>query len=197
MEAQALGELRPDIKKVFFLNLVKVALIIGILAGSIYFVKYTIKIQDTLDDIKLGFQELGMQLSPPSESEVIRWLIISVSVVSLVLLLANYIMLGKVRYVFYRDRLSLYKSFLMVSIKEQTIPYGSIAKVSYEGSALNTGTVILEISGMNQKEVRLEYIDNADQAVANIQRIIENYRAEYYAQYAQDKRLGNIVSQLG
>ena len=196
MEEQALGELRPNIKKIFLLNMLKIGFAVGVIITAVAFLNYMIDIKEVYKGIQEGFSGIGIQFSPPSQTQIIMWVTIALFGMGIFLMLFNYIALGKVRYIFYSNRLALYRSFLMIQVKEDMIPYSNIVKVSFEKAFPNTGNIALELSGMEQKEIKLQFIDNAVQAVANIQRLIQNYKASYYAQYAQDQRLGNIVDQL-
>lgn len=194
--SQPIGELRPDIRKVFLFNVLKVggisAAIIAVIAG----LNSMVDIEGVYSNLQLGFNELGIKLSPLSPSTVIMWATFGLFGITIFILLFNYIALGKVRYVFYNDRVVMHQSVFMIQVKEMAIPYSNIVKVSSEKSVFNTGNITLELSGMDKKEAKLKFINYAQQAVANIQRLIQNYKASYYAQYAADQRIGNITGQL-
>ena len=197
MESQALGELRPNITKDFLFNVLKAGTVVAIIIAASMFLNYMINLQDLYNNIQLGFSELGIKFSPPSQTEIMMWITFALFGIAIFILLFNYIALGKVRYVFYSDKLVMYTNFLMLQIKEVAIPYANIVKVSFEKAFLNTSNITLELSGMKKKEIKLKFIDSAEQAVANIQSLLQNYKANYYAQYTRDQSLGNIVGQLG
>lgn len=194
--SQPIGELRPDIRKVFLFNVLKVGGISAALIAVIAGLNSMVDIGGIYSNLQLGFNELGIKLSPISPSTVIMWATFGLFGITVFILLFNYIALGKIRYVFYNDRVVMHQSVFMIQVKEMTIPYSNIVKVSFEKSIFNTGNITLELSGMDKKEAKLKFINYAQQAVANIQRLIQDYKASYYAQYAENQRLGNITGQL-
>ena len=50
----------------------------------------------------------------------------------------------------------------------------------------------LELSGMKESKVELEFIDNVEQTVKYIQSIIQNFRNIQQAQFAEKYKIGKI-----
>lgn len=190
-------EIKPNIKKVFLMNVIKIVSVAAFISLlDILFVRIIGK--DFFQDVLAGLNvtaEFSMW-------HFTLWSILAIVVIITVVLITNYFVLGNVRYEFYPDKIIHYKSMLFVLLKSKEIPYGNIARINfdYEGflnSLFNTGTITIELSAMKEKELKMEFIDNAEQVVRYIQGMIQNYKTRYYAQRTEGYRVDNIFNREG
>ena len=189
MEAP-IAEIKPNIKKAFTLNLLIVGAIVILIIALLIYLNSVVGLDIFLD----AFKEIGINISTAS---LLAYSIFIILFLTALLLISNYVTLGKVSYTLYPDKIFYNKSLFIAQITDKTIPYANITKISYEKKAfLNTAKIILELTGMKESKVELDFIDDADAVVRKIQELIREYRAKYYAQYSQDYRYQSIMDQL-
>lgn len=186
MEAP-IAEIKPNIKKAFLSNILLVFVIVALIIGTLIYLNSVVGLDIFLD----SFKEIGVVISP---SSLLFWFISLILFFTILSLILNYIALGKITYTFYPDKMVYGRSFFIMQLSDKTIPYANIAKVSYESkSFLNTAKVGLDLTGMKESKIEIDFIDDAQEVVKRIQELIANYRANYYAKYAQDYRYQNIM----
>ncbi|MBU0628679.1 MAG: hypothetical protein KKC75_05785 [Nanoarchaeota archaeon] len=189
MEA-ALAEIRPNVKKAFISNLVFVGITVTLIIGIVLYLNSIVGLDVFLDT----FREFGIEVSA---SSIIRWFIFFVILFTVLLLIKNYASLGKVAYTLYPDKLVYSKSLLIFQVSAKEIPYQNIAKISYEKkSTLSAGKIVIDLTGIKETKMELEFIDNPEEVMKQMQDAINKYRANYYAQYSQDYRFQNIMSKF-
>jgi len=74
--------------------------------------------------------------------------------------------------------------FVLIDSKE--VPYNNISRIGfgYEGflnSLFKTGAITLELTAMKEKELKMEFIDNAEQVAKYIQKMIGEFKSRYYS----------------
>ncbi len=186
MEAAA-AEIKPNIKKAFVLNILVIGGIVALVIASSIYIHTIVGLGIFLD----AFRELGIIISP---TRMLSSFIGFVFFLTGILLILNYVALGKITYTLYPDKLEYSRNLFILELSSKTIPYANVAKVYYESKAfLNSAKVILELTGMKESKVEMDFIDNAQEVVQEIQRLIANYKADYYARYSQDYRYQNIM----
>lgn len=186
MEAP-IAEIKPNIKKAFILNIMFVGAIVFLIISSLVYIHSIVGLKVFID----AFKELGYNISP---SSLLAYSIILTLFVTAILLILDYVALGKISYTIYPDKMVYSKNFFIMQISDKTIPFANITKISYERKIfLNSAKVIVELTGMKENKIEMNFIDNADNVVREIQNLIREYRARYYAQYSQDYRYQNII----
>lgn len=186
MEA-AIAEIKPNITKAFISNLISVGVIVVLIIGVLVFLNEVVGLEIFLE----AFGELGVTISAAS---LLYWSISLILFFTLLLLILNYINLGKVSYTLYPDKIVYSKIFFMTQLSEKIIPYPNITKITYEDkSLLKTSKIILELTGVKKSRMELDFIDNAEEIVKQIHDLITKYRANYYAKYSQDYRFQHII----
>ena len=185
---EQVAEITPNVKKLCILSSIQIIIVAGAIIGFVIYLDSIVDFQSMLD----VFKEFGaptMLFSP-----VITWFIIGGIALTILVLVLNYLTLGKVRYVFYEDRLICYNNFLIMEVSRTEIPYANITKVNVdEPNTIKNANIKIELTGMKKKNVVLQFIDNAANVAAGIQNIIDTYRANYYAQYAQDYKMQQVA----
>jgi len=189
MEAPV-AEIRPNVNKAFILNIL---FVLGIVVGIIVLLAYInslVGLGVFLDILK----EFGVDFSPMA---LLGYGIGSILLFTGLLLILNYLSLNKAYYTLYRDKIVYSRSLFIIQISEQAIPYANIAKISYERKPfLNTSKIILDLTGMKPDKLKMDFIDNAEEVVGKLHGLIREFRANYYARYAQDYRMQNIMDKL-
>jgi len=186
MEAP-IAEIKPNIKKAFILNI----LIVG--GGVILIIALLIYLNSIVGlDIFLDtFAELGIFISPTA---VLFYFIGFILFITAFLLILNYVALGKTGYTIYPDKIVYSRSLFIMQISDKTVPYANIAKITYERKPfLNTAKIIVDLTGMKENKVELNFIDDAEEVAKKLQELVREYRSKYYARYSQEYRYQNIM----
>ncbi len=185
MEAP-IAKIKPDIKKAFIYNILLVAVVVVLIIGTLIYLNIIVGLDIFIDT----FEQIGITISTTS---FISWSIFLVLLFTALLLILNYVNLGKLTYTLYPDKILYSKSFFIMQISNKTIPYANIAKITYEDKALlNTSKITIELTGTKEPKIELDFIDNAEEVVGKIQELIRNYKADYYARYAQERRINKL-----
>lgn len=179
--------LSPDKKKVLALNAIKIIFVASVFIGiSIYLNEI-----GTLENALFVFEMFGTKVDT---SKIVGYLIsgiVAVSLVSIILIFLNYA--GR--------RCAFYGSFLIKHRKtgEKQIPYDSILSVSFNKQGVsnklfNIGTINITLN--DESKDKIEYVDDPEQAHAQIQSIMNNYKMKRYSQFEQQGRVENILERF-
>lgn len=184
---EKLYEIKPNLKKAFWSGVLRMIVIAGIILGLFYYLK------------SLGIFEVFLELSAEVGFEIpITTINIIVPVIAAMVVLIGalyaYLRWSQVRYVCYNDHLSLYKSFMIYQIREIQILYWNIKSVALDPKQAKC--IKIEAGGLEKGFVKLEYLDNATEAVAAIQELIKRFKASYYADFYKQQKIDNIKEQL-
>jgi len=189
--------LRPDTRKSFLFNVFKIVGAVALIIGIVFYINYVVDMSIFFDALKI----IGININIAQKALLIQF-IIAVIVITGLLLTLNYLSLNKERYVFYEDKLVYYKNFLLIMIHKTEIPYQNIIRVNFdndifdahvEGGMLAKGTINIELTGMEEKNIKLEFIDDTKTAVKNIQTLLTKYKTKAYARYIEKNKINNIV----
>jgi len=189
MEAP-IAKIKPNIKKAFIFNIIIVGGIVLLIIVLLIILHRLVGLDLFLD----VFNQLGFEISTTS---LLFYSIFAVIFVTGLLLILNYVALGKISYTLYPDKIVYSKSFFILHISDKTIPYANITKITYENKPfLNTAKIIFELTGMKENKTEVDFIDNAEEIIRKIHELIRNYRANYYARYSQEYRYQNIMDKF-
>jgi len=183
--------IRPNLSKILLKNIFTIIFSVGILIGILFFLNYSVG----LDVFMTVFETFGMEVDP---SKLLFQAIGVISGVALLLILSNYVSKLKVRYEFHNDRL-IYKSQLLE--KEKTILYRNITRVSFDKEGLfnkiyHVGTIIIDLSGVKEAKLELEFIDNVEQNVQIIHNYVQQYTYLRQAQFTENYKINNIMNRF-
>jgi uncharacterized membrane protein YdbT with pleckstrin-like domain len=159
--------IRPNIKKIYLRNLFS---IIGAVLLIIILLWIT-NILVGLDVFLVPFETFG---DAPTQFEILFYPTLVIVGIILYLLIGNYLVNINVRYEFHEDKIIAYENVLLVFINSKEIPYQNIVRVSYNNNSIfnkifNSGTIVLELSGMKEDKIKIEFIDNAKEIIQDIQ----------------------------
>jgi hypothetical protein len=113
-------------------------------------------------------------------------------------LVINYLSIMNSRYEFYGDYMRLYESKTWIVKTYKDIPYKNIIKISYEytgfmNKLLNAGEITIEVTGMKEGSVKMEVIDQTEELVAQLMKIVNEYRSLQQMQFEENRKIGNIM----
>ncbi len=186
MEAPV-AEIKPDIKKAFISDISVIVLVAGSIIFALIYLNSIVGLGMFIDTLK----ELGIRISGAA---LIGGSIFLLFFITAIILIMDYVALGKSGYILYPDKLLYTKNIFIIQLKEESIPYANIAKISFKKkSFLNTFDIILELTGLKKDQVKIGYIDDAQEVAAKLQQLIMEYKSRYYAEYTQNYRLKNIM----
>ncbi len=189
MEAPV-AEIKPNIKKAFISDIIVILVILVLIVGTLIYLNNVVGLGVFLDT----FKEFGIEISTGA---LLGWSIFLLLFITTIILILDYVALGKSSYMLYLGKLVCTKNIFIIQLKEETIPYANIVKISFnKKSIVNTSELILELTGMKKDKVTIEFLDNAQQVAMQLQQLIRNYKSKYYAQYAQNYRYENIMDKL-
>jgi hypothetical protein len=183
--------LRPNTKKIFSLNLIKLTIgLFGLIAALLFFESFV-----GLDVFTMVLEQFGMELET---SELIFYIIAISSLGYVSLLTLNFIHLNSIRYEFFPDKIASHTVALFIMLDSKEVPYKNITRVSFETNGfieglLNTGNVVLDLSALKEKTMKIECVDNPQQVAEYIQKMINYYNTRAYARRIEDYNVGNIL----
>ncbi|MBU1202223.1 MAG: hypothetical protein KJ583_01180 [Nanoarchaeota archaeon] len=186
---------RPNNKKVMQVSLVKIASFVLIFIVILVILQLAVGLS-VFTDILAPF---GITIDG---SDALLWSIIFIFMASLLVLAWIYLSIINERYEFFDDKLIAYKTALLVFSNSKEISYQKISKVWFENKGFfdglfNTGTIILDLSSMTEKELRMNYMDKLDQSADLIQQILRSYQLKTQAVYTEKYKIDGILSRGG
>ena len=186
--------LRPNIKKIHLKNLSTIASAVFLISIILLTLHFFIG----LDIFLLVFEAFNITINP---FVVLISAIIGIFAISMSLLLGNYLVARNLRYEFYKDKLIVYKNALLVFVNSKEIPYQNIAKTSYNNNGIfnsffNSGTIVLELTGMRENKVELQFIDNVEQTMQYIQNLIMESMYLQQQRFMDKNKISNILDKM-
>ena len=186
--------LRPNIKKIHLKNLSTITGIVFLISIILLMLHLSVG----LDVFLLVFEAFGITVNP---SKVLLSAIVGILAVSALLMLGNYLAARNLRYELYQDKLIIYKNALLVLVDSKEIPYQNIVKISYNNNGIfnslfNSGTIVLELTGMGENKVELQFVDNIQQTAQYMQNLIREYMNIQQAQFTENYKIGNILNRI-
>jgi len=184
--------LRPNITKIVIKNAGMIVGIAVLVIGALILLNQTVGLDVFLDI----FEMFGIEINT---STLLLYLILAAVGVSVLFIAFKALEMKNVRYEIYQNRLISYMGGLVTDSKE--ILYQNIVKITYNkdglfNSLFNTGTIVLELSGMDIEKLEMEFMDNIEQTVQYIQGVMQQYRNLQQAQFTENYRIDGIVSDL-
>jgi len=186
--------LKPDVRKVCTLNILKVVGAAAIILVVVYYAATFVEWSAFTEALDISKGEF------PSIWELAVNFTLAILVVAATTLLLSYASLSKKQYMFFSDRLEIYAGFIIFSIGKKVISLNNIVSVRIEndqtGNFLGTGVIILELTGTSESSLRIENISSPGQYISEIQRLLDENRARYTTQYQQNQRIGDALERL-
>ncbi len=186
--------LKPNIRKIFFKNLFSIAGAVALIITILLIFNWLVG----LDIFLITFETLGIDFDSYT---ILLYFIVVIIVISISLLLGNYLIARRLRYEFYQNKLIVYTNAFLIFINSKEIPYQNIVKISYSNNGIfnrlfGYGTIILDISGMKEDKIELEFVDNVEQTVQYIQNLMRGFMYAQQAQFTENYKIGNILNRF-
>jgi len=86
-----------------------------------------------------------------------------------------------------------------LKVNGREVPFDNIAKLNYDNRSvadklLAKGTIILELTGVNQQKIAFDFVDEPAKVVVEIQQAINVFKGTKYTQYVEQQRVSTIIS---
>lgn len=183
-------KINPDVKKIFLLNITKIAIILSIIISIVV-------IFDLIElvDVFIGILELfNINIA---QMQLVYLLIFLVSIIAFVTIVINYLIISALSYEFYKDRLIYGEISTIVFKNVKEINYKNITRIyfsteSWINQLFNTGTINIDLTGMDKASIKLEFIDDIKQVTSNLQGLIDSYKVKTYSMVAGRKKIGKL-----
>ena len=184
--------LKPNIKKLFLKNLSNLIAIVLL----IIILLLVINRQVGLGALLIPLETIGISIN---SSSIISFFILIILGIFVFLLGGNYLVAINSKYEFYSNKLVAHQTAFLIFVKSKDVPYQNIVKVSYNRDGFfdrifNSGTVVLELTGIKEDRIRMEFLDNAEQTAGYIDSIRRRFASIQQAQFAEDYKMGKIVN---
>jgi hypothetical protein len=186
-----LKTVKPDVKKVFIKNILIVfSVTLGIIALLFYLNSLV-----GLDVFLIPFEALGMEVG--TEGLLLNTILIFLGA-AVIFIIFNYLAVINIRYEFYNDHMKIYEPVLWVFITNSEVPYKNIVKISYNytgltNKLLNSGEIVIELTGMEDGSVTMQVIDDTEQVVDHLLKIVKDYNAVQQMQFEENYKINNIM----
>ncbi len=186
--------IRPSVKKVLVVNILRTLMVLLFFSVLLIALHFSVRLETFLT----VFELLGINLSSSGTAILIFPFII---LVFGIVVFFSYLSAANRKYEFTSDRLIISRLvFLLVSKKD--ISYRNISKVSYDVSdffnrLLDTGSVILDLSSMGEKELKMRYLDNPSKVARFVDEVIRSYQLKAQAEYTEKYRLKDLLDKSG
>ncbi len=183
--------LKPNAKKVFFMNFLKVISIAVILVVVFLIFNYTIGFETLLTP----FEVFNIEVNFPN---LTPYFIGGVLGIALLLGGTNYLSVKSMRYNVYNDNITISKG---LSFSPKVIPYQNVLRITPNKNGLfktilNFGSVIFELSGLKEKEIKLDFVDKPDEIASYIQSLVNKNAQVKQAKFSETYRLNKIADQF-
>jgi hypothetical protein len=190
----SLKTIRPNVGKIFLDKLLTIGIVIILLVAAIIFVNSIVGLGIFLDIL----QTFNINVS---SADILLGIILIIIVGAGLILLVNYLANKNVRYEFYKDRIRVCETQAFVIIQCKDIPLKNITRITYnyEGTInkiLHSGTIILDITGMKETKQELRFVDNIEETVQYIQKILQEYQSLQQMQFQENYKIGNIMKKF-
>ena len=192
---QANFVIKPNTTKVSIFNALKVLLVAAFILGLAFYMTKLI------GDISAITEEFGITAEDmPERGQLIISFILGVSLVSGLAYILTAISISKVQYIFYPDRIEISKDLMVFNIKKREIMYNNILSVrstqSYQEKILQTGSIILELTGTNEKEEIIQNVDKAKEYLPYIQQLLDHWKAQSNMEYQENVEIEQTLDRI-
>jgi len=189
-----LAQLKPNAKKIVLYTFSKILVVFLIVAGLFFLLRLFVDFS-VFDIIISTLNEFGFNLAVPNITPYLPTIISITFLVLLSILVLEYNIMSKLTYVFHADGFYFYENSSIFQIKEQFIPYSHVTRIIYNKiDLLNSGNIEVDLTGMDKKHITLKFIDKPEEESAKLLKLINNYRAAFYAKKSEDYKYDKILN---
>ncbi len=186
--------IKPNVKKVCLLNVLKVAAAVTIIVAVVAYSRSIFDFSVLTDVMNIGQNEL------PSTSSLVASFAGAIVLSGLITFALSYMSASRRQYIFYPDRLEMDDNFLIFNLTKKEIPLTNIVSVNPqkkgEKSLVGLGSIVLQLSGTQEKSVELEDLEQPGYYVPYIQKLLENVRQRMQSDYDFNRKVDNTLNNL-
>ncbi|MDP7141147.1 MAG: hypothetical protein QF506_02180 [Candidatus Woesearchaeota archaeon] len=178
-------KIEPNKKKLLLFNLSKTFVILLFITGSTMAFKFA----GILNIFAETFDSFGLEISA---DKILFGIILTAVVATIVMLAFKYITITSKKYMFYDNKLDAngkeisYKNILKINLNKSGI----------ENKILKTGSMSIELTGMEENKVTIDYVENIDQVSNYFQNMLRNFKTRLYSQVSTQQRIGKTLDKL-
>lgn len=185
---------KPNVFKVFVKNFIYIS---AAAAGIILILVYLDRMVG-LDTFVSVLEVFGITVDPDA---ILRVSIICFLFIAALSLLLNYLNITKLRYEFYSDKMRIYESAALIFSEHKDIPYKNVVKISYNydgflNKMFHSGNITIEMTGMKEGSVKMELIDQTEELVEQLMKIITAYNSLKQMQFAENHKIDSIMKRF-
>ncbi len=188
-----LYELRPRIAKAFGTRAVQVIVLAGLLVAAIAVMSSAGVIEPIISSTSWLFGEIDT-------SQAVQYAGYGIGIIALMLLLFTYASTAKLAMRFYADKVAAWQNVMFVLVNSSEIAYSNVVSIEVKreslDSMLNTGTIVLKLSGLAQPKIAMPYVDDPLRKAQHLQEILVQHRNRQAYLQAQKERIDNIIEQF-
>jgi hypothetical protein len=177
--------IKPNVKKVLVWIAMNLLVVVICIVGALVLLRSL-----DISSMSQVLADAGIKMDASSMlSGLTANLIIGFVLAACLLFAIVYFSFGRKKYVMSEDSLIA---------DGRAIKYDNLARVNYmvEGLSsklLNKGSIVFELTGLDKRMVKIDYVDRPKEVTEAIHRIVNDYRMKMYAAFADQQRLHKIV----
>ena len=184
--------IKPDVKRVCAVNVIKVAAAAAIIVAAVTYSKYLFDISIFVEAFELSTESL------PDTKTIVANFVMGILLASLLTFVVSYLSVSKRQYIFYPDRLEADKNFMIFNVGRVVVPLMNIVSVRSDSQGeqklFGMGQIEFELSGLPEKQAKLDNIRKPESYLPYIQRLIDNVKAQNASQYAFQTQLSSTLN---
>ncbi len=178
-------KIEPNKKKLLLFNLSKAFVILLFITGGAVAFKFA----GILNIFAETFESFGLEISA---NKILFGIILAAGAVIIVMAAFKYITITSKKYMFYNNKLD---------DNGKDIPYKNILKINLnksgiENKILKTGSMSIELTGMEENKVTIDYVENIDQVSNYFQSMLRNFKVRLYSQISTQQKIGKTLDKL-
>ncbi len=186
--------IKPNVKKVCLINVIKVAAAVIIIIVAVTYSKSIIDLSLFKDALEISDKEL------PAPGIVLMNFILASVLAAMIAFVVSYLSASKREYMFYPDRIEIYNNFLIFNLTKVIIPLANVVSVTAEMSGekklFGLGRIVFQLTAMKDKTAIIDDIDQPDYYVPYIQKLLNEVRAKFDTEYKFNATVDRTLSGL-
>ncbi|MFH1174443.1 MAG: hypothetical protein V1725_04875 [archaeon] len=143
------------------------------------------------------FKDIFTIFGITNPEQLLLYALLGFGAIFLFISLITYALISGLRYDVLQDKIIHYKLQLLFLVPTE-IPYRNITRIILQDKGLEkllgSGSIILELTGMKQTSVELQFLDNRQQIATYLQETLDMYKAARQLQYAENEKIERILS---
>ena len=183
--------IKPNVKKIFILNIIKILLLLMV----VVVVAVVIDIVTFFDALTEVLKIFNLDI----DTKLIEFSLIILAVIfSLTTLIINYLIVSSLKYEIQFDKIIYVNNAMFIFKNTMEINFRNVVKIYFSSKGLinqmfDTGSIIIDLTGLDKKNITLEFIDNIEQVTSYLQDVVNRYRAGMYSIEAERQKIGDIM----